>query len=515
MKNLPIGIQTFQKLIDTNSIYVDKTQILHRLVTQGAYYFLSRPRRAGKSLLISTFKELFKGNKTLFKDLWIEPHWDWSQSSPVVHLSFDAMDYQTQSLAECLTEELRECAKLYDIELTTNSFKQQFKELLKKLSEKHGRVVLLIDEYDKPIIDYLEAAKIEQAKANRDTLRDFYGVLKSSDGNLRFVFITGISKFSRISLFSHLNNLEDITVGRSFAALTGYTQEELEFYFAEYLEDICKTMKITREELLEQMKIWYNGYSWDGDVKVYNPFGTLNFLKKQEFHNYWIATGNPRFLMDQMKNMAHFNMENISVNSIIFEKFDIENIEIISLMFQTGYLTIKARDPRPSYYILDYPNKEVRDSMYQFLMDDLAPSIYRKDTGRVMLDLNEAFLTKNLKQVRKILESILADLPSEAYIKQTEGLYHGLVHIIFSYLGTFIQSEVHSSQGHADTVVETPTDVFLFEFKFNKTADAALTQIEENDYAGKYRASGKTITAIGVNFSEKARGVDDWKEKTI
>ncbi|MDZ7878989.1 MAG: AAA family ATPase [Saprospiraceae bacterium] len=515
MKNLPIGIQTLTEIRELNGIYVDKTKILHKLIATGKYYFLSRPRRAGKSLLISTFKELFKGNKTVFKDLWIEPHWDWAQTSPVIHLSFDAMDYQTQSLGDALTNALNHHAKDYGIRLKTKGFKQRFEELLIALSKKHGRVVLLIDEYDKPIIDYLESTKIEQAKANRDTLRDFYGILKNSDAHLRFVFITGISKFSKVSLFSHLNNLEDITIGRSFAALTGYTQEELESYFAEHLEAAAKTLNISLEELLEQMKIWYNGYSWDGEVRVYNPFGTLNFLKKQEFHNYWMATGNPRFLMEQMKKQTHFNVENISVNSIIFEKFDIENIEIISLMFQTGYLTIKERDPRPSHYILDYPNKEVRESMYQFLMDDLAPSIYRKDTGRVMLDLNEAFLTKNLKKVRKILESILADLPVEAYMKQTEGLYHGLVHILFNYLGVFIQSEVHSSQGHADSVVETPTDVFLFEFKFNKTADAALIQIEENDYAGKYRASGKAITAIGVNFNAEVRGIDDWKEKMI
>ena len=207
MKNLPIGIQSLVELRNLNGIYVDKTELIHNLVTTGKYYFFSRPRRFGKSLLISTLKELFKGNKTLFKDLWIEPHWDWSQTSPVIHISFDAVDYQTQNLAQALTLELKECAEKYGIELVSDSFKSQFKELLKTLNVKCGRVVLLIDEYDKPIIDYLESTKIEQAKTNRDTLRDFYSVLKNADEQLRFVFITGISKFSRVSLFSHLNNL--------------------------------------------------------------------------------------------------------------------------------------------------------------------------------------------------------------------------------------------------------------------------------------------------------------------
>ena len=379
MKNLPIGIQSLVELRNLNGIYVDKTELIHNLVTTGKYYFFSRPRRFGKSLLISTLKELFKGNKTLFEDLWIEPHWDWTQSSPIIHISFDAVGYKNQSLAQALTFELKECAEQYGIELEADAFDAQFRELLKALSAKHGRIVLLIDEYDKPIIDYLEKSKIEQAKINRDTLHDFYSVLKSADEQLRFVFITGISKFSKVSLFSHLNNLADITMNKKYAALVGYTQQEVEAYFEDYLQLIEQELGISREELLEKMKIWYNGYSWDGATRVYNPFGTLNFLDNRTFVNFWFATGNPKFLIEQMREKAFYNIENQAVNGIIFEKFDIENIELTSLLFQTGYLTVKELGERDNYYVLDYPNHEVRESMYQFLIDDLAKNIHRGD----------------------------------------------------------------------------------------------------------------------------------------
>jgi hypothetical protein len=231
MKNLPIGIQSFADIRESDYIYVDKTQLVHQLVTTGKYYFLSRPRRFGKSLLISTLKSLFLGHKVLFEGLWIKDKWDWSKTNPVVHISFDAVDYQGLGLEKGIQRELTRCAKGYSLNLEETTLKSQFQELIEALSAKYGKVVLLIDEYDKPLIDYLEDHLIEQAKANRVVLRDFYSVLKNAGDHLKLVFITGISKFSKVSLFSHLNNLRDITIGKPYAALTGYTQEELEFYF--------------------------------------------------------------------------------------------------------------------------------------------------------------------------------------------------------------------------------------------------------------------------------------------
>jgi hypothetical protein len=346
-------------------------------------------------------------------------------------------------------------------------------------------------------------------------LRDFYSVLKNADTSLELVFITGISKFAKVSLFSHLNNLTDITLSKEYAAITGYTQTELEFYFDDYLKRCATELQLSREALLSHIKIWYDGYTWDGVTEVYNPFGTLHFLADRQFKNYWFATGNPNFLIDQMRKHARFDVENSVVNSRILDKYDIENITLIPLLFQTGYLTIKSMDAMTGDMVLDYPNKEVRESMYEFLIDDLSKNVHRLHTGHTIEDLNQAFLTKDLPKVKNMLNALLADLPHETFEQQREGLYHGLIHLVFSYLGTFVNSEVHSALGRADTVVQTLTDIFIFEFKFNKTAQEALDQIEKNNYAHKYQTSGKTITGIGVNFNSDKRAIDDWKEKVL
>jgi Predicted AAA-ATPase/PD-(D/E)XK nuclease superfamily len=505
MKNLPIGIQTLTEIRNRNCVYVDKTQLVHQLVTTGKYYFFARPRRFGKSLLISTLKELFLGNKAVFEGLWIENKWNWTKKNPVLHFSFDAMSYTQLGLKDAILQELKLLSNHYEIELTATDYKTQFKELISKASKKHGQVVVLIDEYDKPIIDFLEKETIEQAKVNRDILREFYSVLKNADEDLELVFITGISKFSKVSIFSLLNNLKDISLAEQYATLTGYTQEELEFYFDDYLQEIQVKLKLSREELLKHTKTWYNGYSWDGVSKVYNPFGTLNFLSDKVFRNYWFSTGSPNFLITQMRKHTQFAVENSIANNITLERYDIENLELIPLLFQTGYLTVKEIDVMTGDMVLDYPNKEVRESMYQFLIDDLAKSQVRTHTGRTMQDINKALISKDLGQVKEIINGLLADMPYHTFDKQTEGLYHGLVHLIFSYLGMFVQSEVHSSRGRADAVVQTLTDIFIFEFKFNKTAQEALDQIYNKKYADKYRASNKPITGIGLNFDSTER----------
>jgi Predicted AAA-ATPase/PD-(D/E)XK nuclease superfamily len=515
MKNLPIGIQSLGQIRAKNCIYVDKTQLVHQLVTSGTYYFLSRPRRFGKSLTVSTLKELYLGNKALFEGLWIYDKWDWSKTNPVIHISFDELDYKKLGLDAVILDELKKWAKHYKVRLTSLSVKSQFKELLEKVSKKHGKIALLIDEYDKPIIDFLEKSEIEEGKANRDILREFYGVLKNSGDLLELVFITGISKFAKVSLFSHLNNLMDITLSQDYATLTGYTQEEVVEYFDEYLSRIETQLKISREVLLENMRTWYNGYSWDGNTRVYNPFGTLNFLADRQFKNYWFATGSPNFLIEQMRKHTHFDVENSVVNNRILDKYDVDNIALIPLLFQTGYLTVKSMDAMTGNMVLDYPNREVRESMYEFLIDDLAKNSNRVHTGHTIEDLNQAFLTTDLPKVKRILNALLADLPHETFEKQREGLYHGLIHLIFSYLGMFVNSEVHSSQGRADVVVQTLTDIFVFEFKFNKTAQEAIDQLGKNNYAQKYQTSGKKITGIGVNFNADKRAIDDWIDMVL
>jgi hypothetical protein len=355
----------------------------------------------------------------------------------------------------------------------------------------------------------LEQEPFSEAKVNQGVMREFYSVLKSAEPYLRFFFVTGVSKFAQVSMFSELNNLKDITIHRDYATLTGYTQNELILYFDDYLQLAMKEFDMNQEDLLKKMAIWYNGFSWDGIHRVYNPFGTLNFLDERMFKNYWFSTGNPKFLIHQMKKHVRFDVENTVIDSFLLNKYTIENLDLVPLCFQTGYLTIKTMDASTGEMVLDYPNKEVRESMYQFMIMEISnpESAY---TGMTMKDLNSAFLSNDLEKVKTIINALLASLPYEVYKKQSEGFYHGLLHLIFSYLGVFIESEPHLSNGRADVVVQTPQFVYIFEFKFNKNAEEALQQIKDKGYADKYRASEKTIIGIGVNFFKTKKKITGW-----
>ncbi|MDZ7879451.1 MAG: AAA family ATPase [Saprospiraceae bacterium] len=510
MKKLPISVQTFKKMREEGYIYVDKTALIHTILENNTSCFLSRPRRFGKSLLVNTFKELFLGNEKLFQGLWIYDKWDWSQSYPVIHLSFDSMDYQGLGLDKAISYELKKYAKKYGVELSTENYKTQFKELLIGLYEKEGKIVLLIDEYDKPIIDYLEKGELAQAQKNQKIMKGFYSVLKNSEDYLRFFFITGVSKFSKVSIFSDLNHVDDLTLDKRYTTVAGYTQQELEFYFEEYIQKVMHSLEMTREDLLESMRIWYDGFSWDGINKLYNPYGIIHFLQKESFKNFWFSSGMPTFLYKIMRENMVFDVENTLINGLELEKYDIENLSLVPLFFQTGYLTVKSIDRRTDDMVLDYPNKEVRESLYCFMIDSLAKNTQRRDANITNKDLLKAFQDADLDRIKKLINSLLAGLPYEAFNKKSEGLYHGLIHLIFQLLSMYIKSEVHSSHGRADSVVETGTHVFIFEFKFNKTAAEGLQQIKDKKYADKYRASKKTLIGIGVNFVSEDKEINEW-----
>ena len=515
MKDLPIGVQTFKKMRENDFVYIDKTEFVYNIAKKEGNNFLSRPRRFGKSLLLDTFRELFLGNEQLFKGLWIHDKWDWSKTYPVIHLSFDKMSYDGLGLDGAIKYRLNVLAEEHDIQFTTDDYKTQFEELLRKLFEKEGKVVLLIDEYDKPIIDYLEKDELPQAKKNQKIMKNFYAVLKGSEAYLRFFFVTGVSKFSKVSLFSDLNHIDDLTLDKRCSTIVGYTQQELEFYFEEHLQQVMHSLELSREELLADMRIWYNGFSWDGRNTLYNPFGMLNFLQKEAFRSYWFVSGMPNFLYKVMKDRLVFDVENTEINGAVLEKYDIENLDLIPLLFQTGYLTVKSIDYRTDDMVLDYPNKEVRENLYSFMIDSIAKNEQRSDAGITNKDLVKAFQAANLDRIKELMNALLAGLPSEAYDKKSEGLFHGLIHFIFQLLGMYIKSEVHSSRGRADSVVETATHVFIFEFKFNRSADEALTQIKDNKYADKYRADNKTIIGIGVNFVSKDKEINGWETEIL
>ena len=517
MKNLPIGVQTFQKMREKDYIYVDKTQFIYAIAEENSNgnYFLSRPRRFGKSLMVNTLKELFSGNEPLFQGLWIHDKWDWSKTFPVIHLSFDAMDYRDLGLDKEISYAMKKWAEKYQITLTTRSYKKQFEELLEKLYAKKGKVVLLIDEYDKPIIDYLEKGELLEALKNQKIMKNFYSVLKSSEQYLRFFFVTGISKFSRVSMFSDLNHITDLTMHPTFTTALGYTHQELELYFEEHLQAAQETLEMSRETLLEEMRIQYNGYSWDGVTRLYNPFGILNFFDQKWLLNFWFVSGMPSFLLKTMKEKLVFDVENSKINMVDLEKYDIESLELIPLLFQTGYLTVKSIDRETREMVLDYPNKEVRESLYTYMIDGLAKNEHRSGASITNKDLLIAFQAADLARVKALLNALLAGLPSEAYDKKSEGLYHGLIHFIFQLLGMSIKSEVHSAKGRADSVVETATHVFIFEFKFNRSAEEAVTQIKDRKYADKYRADNKTIIGIGVNFDSIEKEIKGWETEIL
>jgi hypothetical protein len=519
IKDLPISVQTFENIRTGNYIYVDKTEQLFPIVSKhyGAY-FLSRPRRFGKSLTVSTINELFSGNRELFKGLWIEDKWDWSKTYPVIHISFDATGYRGMGLENAIKFELKQIADQNNIIFTTDDLQQQFKELIEKLSETKGRVVILIDEYDKPIIDYLEKLEMPQAKINQGILKSFYSALKSSEKYLRMVFITGVSKFSKVSIFSDLNHLNDLTIDDTYGTLVGYTQSELEFYFEDYIQLVITKLKISREELLNNMREWYNGYSWDGENKVYNPFGILNFFDKKAFRYFWFSTGAPTFLIKLMRKSAEYDFEDHKINGILLEKYDLDNLELVPLLFQTGYLTIKEIDFMTDDMVLSYPNKEVKQSLYQFLIEDIAPSLDSTSSGVTVKNLQNAFKNNDLAQVKDIINTLFSDLPynlHEIDKRKSERFFHGLIHLLFKYLGIFIESEVRTYKGRADSIVQTDTHVYIFEFKADKTAEEALDQLIKNGYANKYKTSGKEIINIAVNFNSKEREIDGWIEKTF
>jgi DNA-binding Lrp family transcriptional regulator len=375
MNQLPIGLQAFEDLRIGNGIYVDKTKEVYKMVGGiGKFYFLSRPRRFGKSLLISTLKELFKGNKEIFEGLYIYDKWDWSKKYPVIHLDFTKISYDTpKKLSNSLSDFINTTAIEYSIDLISSEIETRFSELIEKLHKSAGdKVVILIDEYDKPMIDNMWNREVYPEI--KRTLHDFYQVLKGSDRHERFVLLTGVSQFSGLSIFSGLNNLNDITMDEKYASICGYTQEELESNFKEHIESIAKRMGLSKEELLSKIKYWYNGYSWDGKTLVYNPFSTLKLFDSKEFREYWYATGTPTFLIEEIKKKNDLEMR-IEPQKVVDSTLIGSNsgeIETVALFFQTGYLTIKKKEKVEDEveYTLNFPNFEVRKAFLSGLLKE-------------------------------------------------------------------------------------------------------------------------------------------------
>lgn len=500
MQNLPLGIQDFEELISNKLLYIDKTQLIYQLL-ENKYYFLSRPRRFGKSLLISTLRDIFLGKKELFEGLWIEDKITW-EKHPVIHLSFGKADFKEIGLRSSIFQKLQEIADEYDLKLTGESIANQFRHLILTLSQEKN-VVILIDEYDKPIVEYLGKTEIPQAIENRSILKTLYSVFKDLDRHIRFLFITGVSKFAKVSIFSDLNNLSDISMVQDYATLLGYTQVEVEQYFKARIHIIAQEMNIKQEELLKNIKQWYNGYQFapNNPTRVYNPFSVLSFMQHREFANYWFSTGTPTFLTKKLKEENFYQLDELEIDEEGLGKSELERMDIVSLLYQTGYLTIQEKVAF-DIYALDYPNQEVRNSMLRFLLVEYSQHS-DSQTKPLVSKIQRAFAKNDIALVFEYLNTLFAKIPYQIFEDNKESYYHSIIFLAFTILGYYTTAEVQTSRGRIDAVVETDNNIYILEFKVNDSAENALKQIKERKYYQKYKNSNKVIYLIGTTFQDK------------
>ena len=514
MKRLPIGFQTFSKLIADDRLYVDKTRDIYELLTgSGQYFFLSRPRRFGKSLLISTLSEIFSGTKEYFKGLWIYDRIEWTKY-PVIHMDFSEITFKSPEMLEKALEiQVEKIAADHRIQLEHGLFlKEKFYRLLEKMSREQP-VVLLIDEYDKPIVEYIEANEIEVAEGILKVLRSFFSIIKSADPYLRFVFITGVSKFAKVSLFSELNNLIDLTLSEGFSTLLGYTEAELAHYFSPYIEKMAEKFGISQNQLLEKIRKWYNGYSWDGKNFVYNPYSILNLFNENRFENFWFATGTPTFLVKVIKSREEDvkRFDKLVVSPEAFDKFSIENVEISSLLFQTGYLTVKKiyyiQEDKKRYQ-LSYPNQEVRDSFLKILFQEYT----RKNddrTNQILDRMADTIAEDNIDLLIEHFKSLFASIPYNIFIGEREAYYHTIIYFVLKLIGAEVRPEEESNIGRLDAVLETKDKIYIMEFKMG-SGQEALEQIKEKKYAEKYLVKGKEIVLVGIGFDAEKRNIGNY-----
>lgn len=502
-KKLPIGIQTFREIREEGHYYVDKTGYALQLIDAGKYYFLSRPRRFGKSLLIDTLAELFEGNEPLFRGLAAHDKWDWSRRYPVLRISFaDGVLQSRAALDQRIDEILTDNERRLGVAREHASVTGRFSALIRQTEQAHGqRVVVLVDEYDKPILDNL--TRPEVACEMRDALRDLYSVIKGQDAHIRFAMLTGVSKFSKVSLFSGLNNLRDITLSRAYSAICGYTDEDVDTVFAPELSGLDR----------DEIRDWYNGYNWTG-TSVYNPFDLLLLFQERQFRPYWFETGTPTFLIDLLTERAAWlpALSQLETGLDLLSSFEVDDIATEALMFQAGYLTIDEEINLSGnwFYRLRYPNREVFQSLHGRLLSRWAPS--ERSTAQSM-SLLRLLRANDFAGLHQLFIAFFASIPHDWYrnspIAQYEGYYASVFYSHFAALGLEIRLEDVTNRGRIDMAVLFNCNVYLFEFKVVELLPdgKALQQLRDRGYADKYRARGEPIHLIGVEFSRDSRSV--------
>jgi hypothetical protein len=506
VKKLGIGISDFKELIKGNYIYVDKTEYIYKLINSGKYYFLSRPRRFGKSLLLSTIEYLFRGERELYKGMYIEDKWNWEEKYPVVRIDFgDTQVRSTEELEKELKAIIIEVGKVYGYKYNEEyTINRNLRLLTEKIyEESKKRIIILIDEYDKPILDNIE--KKEEAEKIREVLKGFYITLKGIDKYIRFMLITGVSKFSKVSLFSGLNQLEDISLSKEYGNICGYTQEELEKNFKEYLEGVD----------LEEVREWYNGYNFLGE-KVYNPFDILLYLKSKVYKNYWYETGKTEFLFKLIKEKEYklpFLEKEYYTNEIL-EKFDIEYIRIEALMYQTGYLTIKEvkRIEEEEVYVLDYPNKEVRQSFNRELLYYITGEYQSDRTSKLKM----ALIEEDMEEIRRQIEVFLETISYE--VLKNENVYQGAIYGLMYGMGYEVEIEDRTIKGRIDLALFiNRKKVYIIELKLIEREEEkgkAIRQIQEKEYYKKYMNYEK-IYIVGIEIDKLKKRIVNYEYKKV
>jgi hypothetical protein len=516
LKSLPIGVSTFESIIISNALYVDKTQQIYQLLKPNSRYFLSRPRRFGKSLTCSTLATIFEGRKELFEDLWIgSSDYTWDKH-PIIYLDFSELTYDTpKDLRESLHEELDHIAKAYDITITSKFLKTKLKNLIIQLNEKYGSVAVIIDEYDKPITEHID--NIDKAEEMRTILRGLYGAFKgkSLDRHLHFLFITGVSKFSKVSLFSEVNNLDDITVDERFATIVGYTQQDVESSLKDYITLLAEKEQSSYEQTLAKLKKWYNGFCFSkSNSNVYNPISMHKCLDSKDFSNYWFATGTPNFLIkifkknhDTVKQFVAQDTWEIAESEMEAFAPEVYYKKIILLLLQTGYLTIKKYDAVARTYELDYANYEVRFSMTEQIMEYVA-HLPQVTLGKFMARFIRALQADDINEYCTTFRDYLKLIPHNIIVdreKFFQATFYGTALLIDA---NAVVSEVATDRGFVDIVLHGTNKIFVMEFKKDKTPEAALQQIITKKYYEKYVIEGKQIALVGINFDLEVDGVD-------
>ncbi len=515
MKNITSYLYSFEKLIDGNFLYVDKTEYIWKMLRPSAAgYFLARPRRFGKSLTVSTLKAIFEGKRNLFEGLAIsKKDYDW-EVHPVIHLSFADLTASANSpegVKDYLFSKVNQQAVQFDIPLTEKEPGLRLGQLIDELA-KQNTVAVLVDEYDKPLIDNINSPQVEEI---RNELKCFFGVLKDRNSSLRMLFVTGVTKFSHVSLFSGVNNLTDISMSRDYACMLGYTQSEFESAFDAYIDAACAENGKSRAEMLAEIKEWYNGFRFEEKAEtVYNPVSLAKFFENNsKFLNYWFATGTPTFLMKLAKE-KNFNIEKTIREPVLplsFDAFEIDNIDPLALLLQTGYLTIRKAEFEygETVYYLDFPNREVKSSFETYLINSYT-GVSKDVIGITVLKLHKAIKSGDMELFMELLKTFYAGFAYDVGAN-VEGRYQIIFAAVFTLIGIRVEAESRSSNGRSDAVIIDGDNIYIFEFKINQSAAKAISQIREKEYYLKYGHSGKNITLIGANFDTESRQLTGWK----